>query len=170
MSALIGGGARMTCLRLSLSALTACLALTAPAAAEPLKLEVGKPVTLLCQTQSIVVKDDGPAPSKGAVTLQLEIKEPASASAWTPVSAGEAHKGAFATTFKTTCASGCPMTIPANGELQLWAPSPKSLDKLGDDEVLLLAVIKPDTLSLKASTFRGQAIEALENGTCAVTP
>lgn len=162
----------MTRLRLSLSAvLAAFIAMTAPAAAaEPLKLELGKAVTLTCQTQSIVIKDNGPAPTKGSVTLRLEVKEPASASTWTPVSTDDAHKGAFANAFKTTCASGCPMTISANGELQLWAPAPKSLDKLGDDEVLLLAVIKPDTLSLKASTFRGQAIEALENGTCAVTP
>ena len=104
------------------------------------------------------------------MTLRLELKEPASASAWTPVSAGDAHQGAFATAFKTTCAAGCPMTMPANGYFQLWAPTPKSLDKLGDDDVLLLAVIKPETLSLKASTFRGHAIEALENGTCVVGP
>ena len=160
----------MTRFTLSFSALAAGLAVIAPAAADPLIREPGKPVALTCHTQSIVIKDNGPAPTRGAVMLRLEIKEPASASIWTPVSADDAHKGAFATTFKTTCASGCPMSIPANGGLQLWAPSPKSLDKLGDDEVLLLAVIKPDTLSLKASTFRGHAIEALENGTCTVAP
>jgi hypothetical protein len=141
-----------------------------PAAAEPLKLDFGKPVILTCQTQSIVVKDDGPAPSKGAVTLRLEVKEPATASTWTPVSVADAHKGAFASAFKTTCAMGCPMTVPASGEPQLWVPAAKSIDKLGPDEVLLLAVIKPDTLSLKASTFRGQSIEALESGTCEVVP
>jgi hypothetical protein len=152
----------------TLAAALACA--HAAAAAEPFKLEPGKAVTLTCQTQSIVVKDDGPAPTKGAITLRLEVKDPATASTWTPLTADDIHKGAFATAFKTTCASGCPMTVPTNGEPQLWAPAPKSLDKLGDDEVLLLAVIKPETLGLKASTFRGHAIEALENGTCVVAP
>ena len=152
------------------TAAAAALAFALPAAAEPLKLEAGKPVTLTCQTQSIVVKDDGPAPSKGAVILRLELKDPALASTWTPVSVEDAHKGAFASAFKTTCAMGCPMTVPASGEPQLWAPAAKSIDKLGPDEVLLLAVIKPGTLSLKASTFRGSYIEALESGTCTVAP
>jgi hypothetical protein len=156
--------------RAAFLAFAAALSIAGPAASEPLKLETGKPVTLTCQTQSIVVKDNGPAPTKGAVTLRLEIKEPASSSTWTPVSVDDAHKGAFANAFKTTCAHGCPMTMPANGEPQLWAPAAKSIDKLDADEVLLLAVIKPDTLTLKASTFRGQSIEALESGTCVVTP
>ena len=146
------------------------LALTTAARAEPLKLEAGKPVRLSCQTQSIVVKDNGPAPTRGAVTLRLEIKDPAAASTWTPVSADATHTGAFANTQKAACATGCPMTVPVNGEPQLWAPAAKSIDKLGPDEVLLLAVIKSDTLTLKASTFRGQSIEALESGTCTVTP
>jgi hypothetical protein len=160
----------MTRLHISIIAAAATVASAQTANAEPLKLEAGKPVTLTCQTQSIVVKDDGPAPTKGAITLRLELKDPATASTWTPVTADDIHKGAFASAFKSTCTNGCPMTLPANGEPQLWAPLPKSLDKLGDDEVLLLAVIKPDTLSLKASTFRGRAIEALENGTCTVAP
>lgn len=146
-------------------------ALATAAAAEPLKLEAGKPLTLTCQTQSIVIKDNGPAPTRGAVTLRLDLASATPASGtWTPVTADEAHKGAFAANQKSLCASGCPMTLPANGEPQLWAPQPKSLDKLGADEILLLAVLKPDTLTLKASTFRGQSIEALENGTCTVVP
>jgi hypothetical protein len=160
----------MTRLHISIIAAAVTLASAQTAAAEPLKLEAGKPVTLTCQTQSIVVKDNGPAPTKGEVTLRLEVKEPATASNWTPVSNDEAHTGAFASALKTACAQGCPMTVPANGEPQLWAPAAKSIDKLGPDEVLLLAIIKPDTLSLKASTFRGQSIEALESGTCTVTP
>ncbi len=66
--------------------LAATLACASPAAAEPLKLEAGKLVTLTCQTQSIVVKDNGPAPTKGAITVRLEVKDPATASTWTPVS------------------------------------------------------------------------------------
>jgi hypothetical protein len=163
-----------TSLQLRTFALAVALAIASPAAAEPVKLEPGKPVTLTCQTQSIVVKDNGPAPTKGAVTLRLELKDPATAQnatgTWTPVSADANHTGAFVSAQKTACASGCPLSVPANGEPQLWAPAPKSIDKLGADEVLLLAVIKPDTLSLKASTFRGPSIEALESGTCVVVP
>jgi hypothetical protein len=156
------------------TALATTVAIASPAAAEPLKLEPGKPVTLTCQTQSIVVKDNGPAPTKGEVTLRIEVKDPATAQnatgTWTPVSSDTAHTGAFANTQKAACATGCPMTMPANGEPQLWAPAPKSIDKLGADEILLLAVIKPDSLTLKASTFRGPSVEALESGTCVVTP
>ena len=71
------------------------IAFTQCVAAEPLKLEPGKPVTLTCKTQSIVIKDDGPAPTKGAVTLRLEVKDPAAASTWTPLTADDAHKGTF---------------------------------------------------------------------------
>lgn len=140
------------------------------AGAEPLKLEVGKTVTLACQSQSIVIRDNGPAPTKGGVTLRLERNATGDSASWTPLTADDVHKGAFAVAHKSACASGCPLLVSASGELQLWAPTPKSLDKLGADDVLFLAVIKPDGLSLKASTFRGQSIEALENGTCTVTP
>ncbi|MEQ1671202.1 MAG: hypothetical protein ABL893_10120, partial [Hyphomicrobium sp.] len=68
------------------------------------------------------------------------------------------------------CAAGGPRSLSAGGDAQLWAPAPKALDKLAAEEALLLAVIKADTLSLKASSFRGQAIEALESGTCVVSP
>ncbi|MEQ1672969.1 MAG: hypothetical protein ABL893_19125 [Hyphomicrobium sp.] len=142
------------------------------AAAEPLKLEVAKPVTLRCETQAILIKDGGPAPTKGKLELRLEVKtsSPEMSGAWSPVSADDAHKNAFANMQKTACASGCPMTVSAAGDAQIWAPAPKSLDKLAAEEALLLAVIKADALSLKASRFRGQAIEALESGTCAVAP
>lgn len=191
----------MTRLRAFAVAAAALSAFAHPAAAGPLKLDAAKPVTLTCQTQAIVVKDNGPAPTKGKVELRLELKSASpeakvpegqsavsnapeaktpdskpesksveAAGSWSPVSADEAHKGAFADTLKTACAPGCPMTVSASGDAQLWAPAPKALDKLGPEEALLLAVIKADTLSLKASSFRGPSIEALESGMCTIAP
>lgn len=157
---------------LALASLIA-LTLSGTASAEPLKLEAGKPVTLTCQTEAIIIKDNGPPPTKGTVALRLELKDAGSASAngtWTPVSTEDAHKGAFAAQQKTACASGCPMTVSASGDAQIWAPAPKSLDKLGADETLLLAVINAGKLDIKASMFRGQSIEGLEKGTCTVAP
>ena len=62
-----------------------------------------------------------------------------------------------------------PDDCPGRRRTSIVGPGPKSLDKLAADEILLLAVIKPESLVLKASTFRGPSIEALENGTCTVT-
>lgn len=59
-----------------------------------------------------------------------------------------------------------PSAIGKDDDLQLWAPAAKSIDKLGPDELLLLAVIRASSMQLKASTFRGQSIEALESGAC----
>ncbi len=36
------------------------------------------------------------------------------------------------------------------------------------DELLMLAVLKTATLDFKASTFRGQQVEALESGSCRI--
>lgn len=57
------------------------------------------------------------------------------------------------------------MTLGVGGDIQLWAPAPKLLDALKEGEVLLLAVIRADA-TLRASTFKGPQIEALEEGRC----
>lgn len=135
--------------------------------ADPLRLEAGKPFDLLCDTKSVVVATDAANATSGAVRLRLEAKADAPKSGtWSIVSVDDAHKGSFATSRREECAKGCPMSVPASAEFQLWYPVPKTLDKLADGEGLLIAVIKPDTLALRASTFRGKDIEALEQGQC----
>lgn len=60
--------------------------------------------------------------------------------------------------------------VTSEGQAQLWAPGPKGMDKLAETEILVLAVIRPEKFDIKVSTFRGQSIEALEEGTCRSEP
>ena len=143
--------------------------LTLPLHAEPLKLEAGKDLTLTCDTRSVVVADQAAA-TAGSADFKLTV--PAGNSAdkgtWLVASVDAVHKGGLAERHKDACSKGCPFDTSAKGELQLWAPDAKTLDKLGDKDLLTIAVIKPDTLALRASTFRGKDIESLEEGQCRV--
>lgn len=155
------------------AAVPALMALCAAPAchADPLKLQPGKPIELICDTKSVVVATDAADATSGKLTLALEADTDGTKSgSWRIVSVDEAHKGSFAGSRRERCAKGCPITIAAGGDIQLWQPEPKSLDKLGDGESLLIAVIKPDGLALRASTFRGKDIEALEGGQCRMDP
>lgn len=137
------------------------------AAQSGLALEPGKPVEILCETKAVLVATDKANASNGSIRLKLERKgEADSAGTWSPMSRDGQHAASLAAMQEKTCASGCPLSLAGDGTVQLWAPAPKSLDKLGADELLLLAVVKSGAMELKASTFRGQQIEALESGTC----
>ncbi len=80
----------------------------------------------------------------------------------------QTHVASIAKLLTQTCAQGCPFTLPfkEKEEAMLWAPAPKSLDRLGDSETLTIAVLRSDPLSVSISTFRGRDIVALEKGTC----
>lgn len=142
----------------------------ASAHAEPLKLEPGKSLELDCQTRSIVVAAEAANATSGSARLKLDpaAGDKADKGKWGVVSLDDAHKGGFAARHKDACAKGCPFDLSAKGEVQLWAPEAKAFDKLGENEILSIAIIKPDTLVLRASTFRSKEIEALEEGTCRV--
>lgn len=85
---------------------------------------------------------------------------------WRVSGNAEAHAASIAKLVMETCANGCPFTLSSKGEAMLWAPAPKSLDKLGEGETLTIAVLKPEPLSVSISTFRGRDIVALEKGAC----
>lgn len=146
---------------------------TAPAPADgaTITLEPGTAVAIACDTRAVVVADGAPAATRGTIRLALERTAAAAAAGrWTPASADPGHTGSFAARERAACASGCPLTLAPNGEIQLWAPAAKSLDTVKEGETLLLAIIRADR-ALRASTFRGQSIEALEEGPCRkVTP
>jgi hypothetical protein len=62
------------------------------------------------------------------------------------------------------------LKVAENGNVELWAPAPKGIDALQVGERLLIAIVKADTLALRASTFSGKEIESLEEGTCRTEP
>lgn len=135
--------------------------------APPLQLAPGQSIELECDTQAVLVATGAANATNGQIRLRLErTVEPGSDGRWTPLGDGTAHAASLATLQSKTCATGCPFTIGKDDDLQLWAPAPKSIDKLGPDELLMLAVVKSATQQLKVSTFRGQQIEALESGAC----
>ncbi|MCB1519961.1 MAG: hypothetical protein KDJ37_05220 [Hyphomicrobiaceae bacterium] len=116
-----------------------------------------------------------------AVTLEDPPPEPTGAGAatgsggaavasrplrWRVAAIGGGHDASIAELLKKTCAASCPATRAEDGSLQLWAPAPKSVAELSDDEMLTLAVLRLDKLDIKISTFRGREIVALEKGTC----
>lgn len=151
-------------LGLALLLASSCAALT-----DPPKLEAVEPLELACDTKAVVVATDAANASSGRIRLSLQLDAGQSSpmsGRWHIAGADEAHTGAFAATQRTGCSSGCPLTFSASGDAQLWSPAPKAVNQLAEGEVLLLAVVKPETLRLRATTFRGQQIEALEEGEC----
>lgn len=140
---------------------------------EPLVLEVAKPVELNCQTKSVVVRTNAANATTGELKLGLLLKDNAAKpakGAWRVASASGEHAASFGHREGKTCAEACPLTIAADGNIELWSPAPKGVDKLADGEMLLLAVIKPRSLDLRATTFSGKEIESLEEGTCRRAP
>ena len=138
---------------------------------QPLQLVANKPVEIVCSTRSVVVATDAANASSGQIRLSLVLKESAAkpaTGAWRIVSVEPAHAGSFATPAHrgNSCAESCPLTMSESGQIQLWSPAPKGLSQLAADEVLLLAVIKPKTLELTATTFLGPNVDALEKGQC----
>jgi hypothetical protein len=150
--------------------LTLPAVLTTALANELPKLEPGKPAELACETKSVVVATDAAKATRGRLRLKLELSaadaKPGTGT-WSISGVDAEHKGSLAVAQAEPCTKGCPLVAVAGGELQLWAPAVKGIDKLAADELLLLAVVKPDG-RLRASTFRGQQIEALEEGACGI--
>ncbi len=140
--------------------------------AESLKLEPGKSAEITCDTRSVVVATNAANATAGSMRLKLDVAagEKAEKGSWAIVSVDDAHKGSLAQRHKDACAKGCPFDLSGKGDLQLWAPEPKAVDKLGDKDQLTIAVIKPDSSEIKASTFVGREIESLESGSCKAAP
>ncbi len=139
--------------------------------AEPLKLVPNKPIELICSTRSVVVADEGANASNGEIKLSLVLKDAGAkppSGAWRAVSTDPGHGGSFAAIAHQgkACADSCPLLVPDDAQIQLWSPAPKGVDQLADKEMLLLAVVKPLSLDLRATTFNGKQIEALEQGKC----
>lgn len=138
-----------------------------------LRLQVAKPVQIDCQTKSVVVADNAADATNGTLKLTLLLKDetgtPATG-AWRIADVGPLHRGSLGTHEAKTCAQACPLRVAGDGNLELWSPAPKGVDQLAAGERLLLAVIKADTLALRATTFSGKDIEALEEGLCRIVP
>jgi hypothetical protein len=145
----------------------------ATSAGTGLKLEVAKPVEISCFTKSVVVRTNAANATTGELKLTLLLKDTASKpakGAWRIASVAGQHTGSLGQREAKTCAEACPLTIAVDGNIELWAPSRKAIDQLADGEMLLLAVIKSDSLDLRATTFSGKEIESLEEGTCRSGP
>ncbi|MGE5267415.1 MAG: hypothetical protein ACM3L9_08630 [Deltaproteobacteria bacterium] len=167
--------------RLAAALLLLSLAPGVPARAEEpaadtgsaLKLEVAKPVEITCETKSVVVKENAANATTGIVKLTLLLKDAASKpakGAWRIASVDDRHTGSLGHREAKACAEACPLSVAADGSIELWSPAPKGIDKLADGEMLLLAVIKSKSLDLRATTFSGKEIESLEEGTCRSGP
>jgi hypothetical protein len=145
-------------------------ALAADDAARPaLLLQLAKPVEITCATKSVVVKTNAANATTGEVKLVLLLKDetakPATG-AWRIASVGDQHTGSFGRREAKACAEACPLTVAVDGNIELWAPARKGISQLAEGELLFLAVLKSKTLDLRATTFSGKEIEALEEGTC----
>lgn len=141
---------------------------TAPtAAAEPLKLEPGQTVELTCETRSVVVAGEAKI-SKGEIRLKLTGTEPqgTQAGTWAVVNVDAGHASSLAAVHRQACASACPLQIGAKAQPMLWAPKIAMPDAMEGDAALTVVAIDPETLGLKASTYRSKDIAALEQGTC----
>jgi hypothetical protein len=157
------------------SALMILMPVAAQAADAPsppaLKLAVAKPIEIVCATKSVVVKTDAANATTGELKLSLLLKDETAkppSGAWRIVSVSEQHAGSLGKREAKACAEACPLSIGADGNIELWSPAPKGLTQLADGEMLLLAVVKPATLDLRATTFSGKEIESLEEGTCRI--
>jgi hypothetical protein len=136
-----------------------------------LKLSVSKPVALDCQTKSVVVAKNAANATNGQLKLTLVLKNDASKPAtgsWRIAGVGPTHTGSLGGREAKTCAESCPLRVAVDGNIELWSPAPKGIDQLAAGEKLLLAVLKADTLALRATTFSGKEIESLEEGTCRI--
>lgn len=134
-----------------------------------LALAPGKAVELACAGKAFVVATNAPQATTGSLRLSL-VAEDASRGRWRIVSVDAGHTGSLGHREAKSCAEGCPLVVAGTDQIQLWSPAPKALDQLADAEMLLIAVVKTATLDLRATTFNGKQIEALEEGRCEVAP
>ncbi len=147
----------------------------------PFRLEPAKPVDIECFSKAVVVATGAANATTGNLRLSLLLKEGAAnpqnepqtgaklqTGAWRIVSVDGAHTGSFAHREGKGCAESCPLTVAADGQIQIWSPAPKGVDQLGDTELLFVGVIKPANLDLRATTFNGKQIESLEEASCRI--
>lgn len=153
--------------RAAAAALAVALAAGPSSAGDPLKLEPGKTVELTCETRSVVVAGEAKI-SKGEIRLKLTGTEPqgTQAGTWAVVTVDAGHGSSLAAVHKDACASACPLQIGGKAQPMLWAPRIAMPDAMEGDAALTVVAIDPETLSLKASTYRSKDIAALEQGTC----
>ncbi len=178
-----------------LAALFVAIALAAPAAADGTAPSANEPVSpietlpddrdlvLACETNTLWLDSEPFGSSGGRVDLRLRFTGEDGAvrvGTWSVVAVSDAHKHSFARRTQATCENGCVMRLAVadtagepkepRRQLELWAPNPAGIDRLGDDEELTLATFKLPSLDLKASMFRGRTPLGFEQGTCAVRP
>lgn len=151
----------------AVAALAVALAAIPAGAADPLKLEPGQTVELTCETRSVVVAGAAKI-SKGEIRLKLTGAEPqgSQAGTWAVVTVDAGHASSLAAIHRQACAGACPMQISAKAQPMLWAPRIAMPDAMEGDAALTVVAIDPETLGLKASTYRSKDIAALEQGTC----
>ncbi len=150
----------------------------APQKAEPLfhKDPNSDPATglkaiLTCQTNALGVSTAPPKQSNGQIELEivLDAQNPETGQ-WHLKSIHDGHKESFAAELKktNTCReNSCPVRRKDKKDgLQLWAPAPKSLDKLDKDEMLLIITIDETKRDLKGSMFKGPSPFVFEKGKC----
>jgi hypothetical protein len=146
--------------------------LTAAATAAPLAFELGKPLTLACQTHSTVVAPTA-ASTIGKLRLRLEAKDTNGSDrtgSWSVIDHDTAHTASLAARLKDGCATSCILHLGNAAAPELWAPKRAALGAVGVGEPLTVAVIDPLTLKLRASTFIDKEIAALEQGDCTLEP
>jgi hypothetical protein len=153
--------------RAAVAALAVALVSGPAHAADTLTIAPGQTVELTCETRSVVVAGEAKI-SKGEIRLKLTGAESqgAQAGTWAVVTVDAGHASSLAAVHKQACASGCPMQIGAKAQPMLWAPRIAMPDAMEGDAALTVIAIDPETLGIKASTYRAKDIAALEQGTC----
>ncbi len=143
-----------------------------PAAVEPLALEVGKPVEIVCTTKAVNVAEEAKV-SEGALRLKLQSKSATGSDAdasWSVVSVDATHPASFAFIQRESCASGCPLDLATERGPTLWGPVKTMPDKLEAGKSLSLAAIDAKTWQIRISIYRDRQISSLEQGECKKAP
>lgn len=141
-----------------------------PSAAPAFKLEPGASLEIACDTRAVSVADEAKA-TTGRIRLKLEAPaagaDAAASGRWTVLDVPASHAASFALQHRDTCAgTHCPLDIGAPPAISLWAPAKVMPEKLQPGQFMSLIALDLDKRSLRASSFRDNAIAALEQGDC----
>lgn len=139
---------------------------SAIAAGGAVPAEPAKAVVLRCATGAFGMDFTPFKKTDGNIRVTIMVEAPAATGRWQVAALGDGHAASIATLLAGRCDGGCPATRDEKGGYQLWAPAPKALQQLADDEMLTIGVVAPDLKDIKISTFRGRDIVALEKGEC----
>ncbi len=137
-------------------------------APQALKLEPGTTVEIACDTRAVSVADEAKA-TTGRVRLKLEIPAAAAEGGgrWSVLDVPAAHAASFALLQREACAAAhCPLDSGAPPAINLWAPSKIMPEKLAPGVSMSLGALDLDKATLRVSSFRDNAIAALEQGDC----